>query len=397
MRGILACLLMAALAFGQAFAAEENADMTDEELYAQWESYMERILPEWSAHKDYYNESLGWQEAPMLRGLVAGYKYSGDQKWLRHMADQVDVLMDRIEVENGAPGWGDSITGEALIMEPIFEFIHAVQTGPDMPEDLKAKAAGYLEALEPGMIVKWDERGAWQDTAMGCGTYCPRITLPHNKNAHSAVMLLAAASVTPSDERRAEYLDKALKLARRWRKHLKLAGDHYIWHYWDPAGPWDYDETGVKHHWVNLEHRGYGASDTAFVARAYDHGLVFTREEVEMHCRTFLKEIWNGDMENPVYTAQGTFNPDYVRSGIYTELARFDPTIMALWGKFVKADPQSWRGMNAVPAYLLAKKEAAEFERRNADWVREALQEKLAAARAERRESRAPEDRGLIR
>jgi len=395
MRTLVLVAVAMAMLCGMAAAAQEDAPMSDEQLYAEWAGYMEEILPEWTAHKDYFRESLGWQEAPMLRGLVDGYQYSGDEKWLKHMTAQIDVLMERLETVDGRLGWGDSITGEALILKPIFEFIHVATTDPNVSAETKAKAEGYLKVLEPAMIVKWDE--AWADTAAGCGTYRPRISLPHNKNAISGRMLLAAARMTPSAERKAAYLDKARKLARRWKKHLKLADDHFIWHYWDPAGPWDYDETGVKRHWVNLEHRGYGAEDTAFVAQAYDHGLVFTREDVEMHVRTFLKEIWNGDDENPVYTAQGTFNPDYVESGIYTELARFSPKIMELWGKSVRQNPRSWSGMHSVPAYLLAKKEAAGFERRNAEWVREAMGDIISAERAARRDSRAEEDRGLVR
>lgn len=78
----------------------------------------------------------------------------------------------------------------------------------------------------------------------------------------------AAAFWRPVEEERAKYLEKARKLARRWKKHLKLRDDHYIWHYWDPAGRWDYGQGGDLNHWIGLEHRSYGAADTGFMAAA---------------------------------------------------------------------------------------------------------------------------------
>jgi hypothetical protein len=369
-------------------------EMSDEKLYAEWAAYMDEVLPKWDAHTKYWGEDLGWQAAPCLRGLVAGYKYSHDEKWLRYLTAQVDVLMGRLQVEDGHPGWGNSITGEALVLEPILEFIHVALTTPDVSAETKAKADAYLKTIDPAMITKWDAMGRWHELHMDCGTFTEGITLPHNKNAHVGMMLLAAARATPSEERRIDYLDKAARLARRWRVNLKLNGDHYVWHYWDPAGRWDYTDQGQLNHWVGLEHRGYGASDTAFMAAAYDHGLVFTRQDVEMHCRTFLKEIWNGDDKDPQYRALGTFNPQYVNSTVFTGLARFDAKIMELWGKGTVARPRSWGGMSAVPAYLLAKREGVGFERRNAGWVKEAMKDVPAAPGAARV---APEDGQAIR
>jgi len=345
----------------------------DAALYRQWADYMERVLPGWSAHKEYWGEDLGWQAAPTLRGLVDGYACSGDQRWLRYLTGQVDDLMARLKVEDGFPGWGHSLTGEALLLEPILEFIELAQSDPAMPAQYRRKAEQYLKAIDPALITKWDAMGRWKETHAGCGTYVEGITLPHNKNAHVGLMLLAAARVTPSPERRADYLAKAVRLARRWRKFLKVEDDHYIWHYRDAAGRWDYDEKGKSRHWTSLEHRGYGASDTRFVAAAYDHGIVFDRSDVEMHCRTFLEEIWNGDSESPAYRPLGWFNPQYDESTVFVGLARFDPKILELYGKQAAQKPQHWHGMYRVPAYLLAARRGVGFERRRADLVREAL------------------------
>jgi len=347
--------------------------MTDEKLYEDWAEYMEETLPDWDAHKTRWDEGIGWYAAPPLRGLVDGYRYSGDARWLKYLTTQIDDLMERLKVEDGHPGWGHSITGEALLLEPILNFVHVAQTDDAMPAEYKARADEYLGIIDPAMICKWDEMGRWHNTHMGCGTYTEGISLPHNKNAHLGMMLIPAAHVTPSAERRANYLDKVTRLARRWRKFLKVRDDHYIWHYWDPAGRWDYNEKGQLNHWVGLEHRGYGSSDTAFMAAAYDHGLVFSRQDVEMHCRTFLTEIWNGDTENPQYRALGWFNPEYVNATVFTGLVRFSEQMLDLLAKAVRARLRDLYGMAAAPLYLLVKKRADGFRRTNADWTRKAL------------------------
>ena len=76
---LVAVMMAVFLAFSEASGAEE---MSDEQLYAEWEAYMDEVLPEWDAHREYWRESLGWQAAPCLRGLVSGYRYSKDEKWL---------------------------------------------------------------------------------------------------------------------------------------------------------------------------------------------------------------------------------------------------------------------------------------------------------------------------
>lgn len=370
-------------AVGAVARADEAADKA---LYDTWAAAMEKQhLPTWTPHKEKWTEDIGWHEAPMLRGLVGGYAWSRDPRWLKPLCEHIDTLLSRLKEEpiegdpsgKAYPGWGHSITGEALVLEPMLEFIELARTDAAMPAEYKAKAAEYLKRIDPTLITKWAEAGRWADTHMDCGTFIEGISLPHNKNAHLGSMLLAASRVTTSPERRADYLDKAARLARRWRKFLKVRDDHYVWHYWDAAGRWDFNEKGQSRHWTGLEHRGYAASDTAFVAAAYDHGLVFGRRDIEMHCCTFLKEIWNGDKENPRYQAMGWFNPQYVECTVLSGLARFDPTIMELWGKQVRQVAAGWGGIAAVPAYLLAQRQGITFDRAHAtsgEFLKKALE-----------------------
>jgi hypothetical protein len=367
------CLTSAVLAVSLALSAARAAPPDGRALYQRWAAAVEKQLKTWDYHRTRWDEGIGWYASPMLRGLVRGYAWSRDPKWLKHLTAQIDELMGRLKTEpipnstseKAYPGWGHSITGEALVLEPILEFVELAQTDAKMPAEYKKKAAGYLERIDPVMITKWLDAGRWADTHLDCGTFIEGISLPHNKNAHLGMMLLVAARVTPSPERRAVYLEKAARLARRWKKFLKVEGDYYLWHYWDAAGGWDFDETGKSRHWTSLEHRGYAVSDTNFVAAAYDHGLVFDREGIAKHCRTFLEKIWNGNEEKPEYRAQGWFNPKYVKCGIFTGLAAYHPTIMALWDKHIQEVAEGWGGISGVPTYLLARRRGPGFERRH--------------------------------
>lgn len=382
---------LAALAVVAAVATVAPAAEPDQEqLYQRWAKATEARLPEWDYHLTKWAEGIGWYASPMLHAMVKGYDYSREERWLKPLVKQIDDLMARRKTEpipnskstRAFPGWGHSITGEALVLEAILEFVELAQTEARMPQEYKNKAAEYLKAIDPAMITKWDEAGRWADTHMDCGTYIEGISLPHNKNAHLGMMLLAAARVTPSPERRIAYLDKAARLARRWQKFLKVENDYYLWHYWDAAGGWDFDEKGKSRHWTSLEHRGYAQSDTNFVAAAYDHGLVFNGQDMEKHARTFLKKIWNGDEENPVYRAQGWFNPKYVDCGVLGGLAPYNAKIMELLGKSVDQAAEGWGGMVGVPRYLLMKRRGAGFERHHDQYGR-MLKEALDKRRPE--------------
>ena len=336
----------------------------DAELYEQWEQYMIRTIPGWNAHLQKWGEDIGWHHAPILRGLIDGYQVSGDTQWLDAIEKFNEELSARATRDQGHLGWGDSICGEALLLEPILRYITTVQTRPELRERYGPSAEKLLQMIDPEMIVKWDQLGQWQELLDGMGTYTEGITLPHNKNAHVGIMLLWAARATQSPERRQLYLEKATKLARRFKWALKLEDDHYIWHYWDAAGSWDYDEKGGSKHWTSLEHRGYGATNGAFVSQCYQSGIVFDRTDIERFCRTFTKRIWDGNREDPTFWALGRFNAEYEKSGIWSALAEYEPVILELLGDDARKQPQSWHGMYLVPNCLWMKQVGTGFEAR---------------------------------
>ena len=99
-----------------------------------------------------------------------------------------------------------------------------------------------------------------------------------------------------------EYLVKAIKLGTRFKHCLTLVDDHYLWHYWDPAGPWDADpkEADDWKHWIGPEHRSvYHAMTLSQAVLLYECGLVFDRTDIDRFLKTQKNVCWNGDVQNP--------------------------------------------------------------------------------------------------
>jgi hypothetical protein len=101
-----------------------------------------------------------------------------------------------------------------------------------------------------------------------------------------------------------------------------------IWNYNEPAGPWDYKPDGSPKHWIGVHpNAGYYAIDVTGIVNAYEHGLVFTKDDLDHLVATALaeKRYWNA-------------------------LAPYDDTIQQKFEESLK--PDSWAGHEATPWYL---------------------------------------------
>ena len=93
-----------------------------------------------------------------------------------------------------------------------------------------------------------------------------------------------------------EYKEHAEKWFQVMKSRMKLKSDgtYQIWNYWQPAGPWDYIGSNTKH-WVDVHPRGgYYEMDTRAIVAAYEHGLVFSRAEIDALIAT-AKSTWQPD------------------------------------------------------------------------------------------------------
>ena len=81
---------------------------------------------------------------------------------------------------------------------------------------------------------------------------------------------------------------------------LKSDGTYEIWAYWQPAGPWDYKPGGnATKHWVGVHgNAGYYQDDARGIVTAYEHGLVFTKADID-HLIDTAKTSWaDGSLGN---------------------------------------------------------------------------------------------------
>ena len=125
-----------------------------------------------------------------------------------------------------------------------------------------------------------------------------QLTQPHNKQGKILDALVALYAATGKED----YLVKAIKLGTRFKHCLTLSGDHYLWHYWDPAGPWDVDpeQPDEWKHWIGPEHRSvYHAMTLSQAVLLYELGLVFDRTDIDRFVKTQTSVCWNGDVQNP--------------------------------------------------------------------------------------------------
>jgi hypothetical protein len=127
-------------------------------------------------------------------------------------------------------------------------------------------------------------------------------------------------------------------LAEEWfrimksRMKLKHDGTYRIWNYWEPAGSWDYKSNGMPKHWIGVHRNaGYYDIDVKGIVAAYEHGLIFTKDDINHLIATAL-----------------------VEKRYWTSLVPYDDTIQ---NHFEEAlDPGSWGGLSSAPWYLAIQK-----------------------------------------
>jgi hypothetical protein len=104
-------------------------------------------------------------------------------------------------------------------------------------------------------------------------------------------------------------------------------GSYEIWNYWQPAGPWDYRADGSPKHWVAVHpNGGYYFVDTSGIVDACEHGLVFTRADIDRLIATALATDRN-----------------------WSALVPYSPEVQERFEAGLR--PNGWGGIAAVPWY----------------------------------------------
>jgi len=349
--------------------AERMAGAADPAMLATWRQRWERSIIGDASNRSCateMGEEIGWLISPFLKGYYYGYMATRELRWIGLLVDWADCWIRRgVKEPDGSIGWpkagaagtdvddldsyyADSLLGEAMALEPLVLMSAEILRDPELKARFGDKARAYID-LARSIFEKWDRRGAWRPSGEGMisvvlpfgidpktggwtAGYADRNSFsigfshPNNKANMVATWLLAMFDATGD----AVYRDRAEKWFRvmKSRMHLQPEGVFQIWNYWEPGGAWDYRYYVKKKHWVGVHpNPGYYAIDVEAIVKAYQHGVVFTRPDIDRLIGTAL-----------------------VDSRPWPALAPYDDAIRARFEAGVK--PDGWAELAVVPWYL---------------------------------------------
>jgi hypothetical protein len=272
----------------------------------------------------------------------------------------------------GGELYTDSELGEAMAMRPIVMMAGEILKTPALKQKYGQKAEGYVRLAEQ-IFDKWNAWGAWRETRegglwvvppVGIDTktgkwtegYAQRSTdgfsLPANKQNLVACWLIAMYDVT----KKPVYKERAEKWWRAMKSRMKLRdGKYYVWNYWDPGGPWDSRPDGSLKHWVGVHpNGGYYTIDVEGIVTACEHGLVFTKEDIDRLVATNRDFMWNKQVQGAHFRRIDGGEPDkrWAESPgvLWTALTPYDEMLRKVFE--ANHAPASWGGLSATPWYL---------------------------------------------
>ena len=337
-------------------------------------------------------EELGWLVSPFLNGFYYGYRATHDPKWVEALVDWMDsCLKRRVTEPDGFPGWpkgdgggdaskeysADSLLGEAMMLRPVVLMAEEIRKAPALAAKWGDKAQSYLKLAEE-VFQKWDSRDCWREVKAGglwvvpgygvdrqtgkwSAGYAQRKTTgfsnPANKQNFIACWMLALHDVT----RKPLYRERAGKWFQLMKSRMRTreGGKYSVWNYWDPAGPWDYKADGSPSHWVGVHpNGGYYAIDVEGIVAAFEHGLVFTREDVDRLVATNRDFMWNQQVAGARFQRidGGQPDPRWKNSPgvLWTALVPYDATLRQVF--LANHNPASWGGLVTTPWFLSLNK-----------------------------------------
>lgn len=335
-------------------------------------------------------EEIGWLVSPFLNGYYYGYQATGDTKWIDRLIDWSDAVVKRgVKEPDGYIGWPkehgtstgsfgkdwytDNILGEAMALRPMVLMAGEILKTPALKAKYGDKARAYIKLSEQ-VFEKWDSRGAWRKTKEGGLWVVPPFgidqktgkwtdgyerrktdgfSLPANKQNLVAEWLVAMHDVTG----KRAYKDRAEMWWRVMKSRMRTSqgGKYYVWNYWDFGGPWDLKSGGEPMHWVGVHpNGGYYSVDVESIVTAYEHGLVFTKADIDRLVATNRDHMWNREVQGAKFGRIDGGQPDarWAKSPgvLWSALVPYDETLRKVFE--ANHDPAGWGGLAATPAYL---------------------------------------------
>jgi hypothetical protein len=358
-----------------------------EDWLARWEK---RIL---GGSRERYcdhemGEELGWLMSPFLNGFYYGYKATGDVQWVERLVDWTEAWVKRgIKEPDGFVGWPkagtggiietsfytDSLLGEAMALRPVVVMAAEIQKNAALQKQFGSQANGYV-ALAEKTFEKWVARGSWREVKDGGVWVVPEFGIdketgkwttgytrrheegfsnPDNKQNHIARWLVAMHDVTGKPVYR-EHAQKWWRVMKS-RMHTRENGKYLVWNYWEPAGPWDFKPDGSTKHWVGVHpNGGYYQIDLEGIVTAFEHDLVFTRDDLNRLIATNRDFMWNQRVAGAEFRRidGGESDPRWKEAPgvLWTALVPYDDTLRRIF--LANHDPASWGGLIVTPWFL---------------------------------------------
>jgi hypothetical protein len=392
------CFAQGEVKEGAATVAQEGGPMNPA-LAKEWmQRWKETIIPD-SRNERYCDkemgEEIGWLVSPYLNGFYYGYMATGDAEWADRLIDWADSVIKRgVKEPDGYLGWPkdeeegvldylppgmtvrytDVEVGDAMFFRPVVLMAGQMIKNPALKEKYGAKGEEYLKLAEQE-FDKWNSRGAWRDTENGGGIWVvpqfgfdPKThkwtedyewgktignSLPDNKENIIAEWMLAMYDVTHQPI----YRERAEKWFRVMRSRMKLHDDgkYFVWDYWDPGVPWDANPDGTFKHWIGVHpNGGYYGIDVGAIVQAYEHGLVFTKEDIARLIATNRDFMWNKQIQHARFKRidGGEPDPRWADSPgvLWSALAPYDPTLRRIFE--ANHDPGGWGGLSSTPEWI---------------------------------------------
>jgi hypothetical protein len=386
---------IAALTDPQLLAAAAEQDTApgpalDGALRQSWMAHWERNIIG-NARNRYCDgqagEELGWLVSPFLSGFYYGYQATGDVRWVKHFLDWTGACLRRAVIEpDGFPGWpkgddggsskefnADSLLGEAMLLRPVALMAHTIRQTPVLEAKWGSQAQSCVEFCEK-IFQKWDSRECWREAGEGglwvapawgidlktgkwSAGYSARKTGgfsdANNKQNYIALWMLALFDVT----QKPIYRERAAKWFQLMKSRMKTSGEgkYFVWNYWEPAGPWDYKPDGSPKHWVGVHpNGGYYDADVRGIVSAFEHGLVFTRDDIGRLIATNRDFMWNQLVTGAKFQRIDGGEPDARWKDspgvLWTALVPYDAMLRKIF--LANHNPSSWGGLEITPWFL---------------------------------------------
>ena len=390
---------LASVGIGLAAEPTKRGDSTpslDRALAKDWLTrWQEHILGEERARfcDKETGEEIGWLVGPFLNGFYYGYQATHDTRWVEHLVDWGDAWTRRgVKEPDGFVGWPkggtggmqaqdfftDSLLGEAMALHPLVLMANEIRQTPTLGAKFNQRAEAYLKLSEE-IFEKWTARGCWREVKEGGVWVVPAFGIdrqtgkwtegyarrntegfsnPDNKQNHIARWLIAMHDATG----KAVYRDHARQWWQVMKSRMKTReeGKYFVWNYWDPAGPWDYNADGSPRHWVGVHpNGGYYEIDLQGIVTAFEHGLVFSREDIQRLIATNRDFMWNQEIKGAKFRRidGGEADPRWKNSPgtLWTALVPYDETLQKIF--VANQNPASWGGLVTTPWFLARQKE----------------------------------------